>query len=175
MIWLFNLILPGTGLILRRREWLGLCLTMIFSICGNVAIAGIWIAPDSVPGRLTHTAVAMLVGCWVLAQYLCHRQGSALARNRGLLLDLLEDARSALKQGDVASTRRALDRGRAVDDEAAELFVLGARLAALEGDAEAMKDSWRRVIKLDRKGRFSREAQEGLRRSVDAGSDTSGS
>ena len=40
MALLLNLILSGSGLILRRREWLGLSMAMIFAICGNVAIAG---------------------------------------------------------------------------------------------------------------------------------------
>ena len=40
---LLNILLPGTGLIVRRREWLGLSLVMLYGICANVALADRWI------------------------------------------------------------------------------------------------------------------------------------
>ena len=38
-IWM-NLLVPGTGLILLRREWLGLAMAMLFCVCAQVGLWG---------------------------------------------------------------------------------------------------------------------------------------
>jgi hypothetical protein len=71
--WLLNLIVPGTGLILARREWLGFLLAVIFGICGNVALAGGFIAPAAIPPWLTGVAAVLTLLAWVVAQVLLRR------------------------------------------------------------------------------------------------------
>lgn len=71
--WLLNLILPGAGLILARREWLGFLLAIVFGICGNVALAGWFIAPMAFPSWLTGIATVMTVLAWAVAQVLLRR------------------------------------------------------------------------------------------------------
>ncbi len=72
---ILNLLLPGTGLILRRREWLGLALSLLFGICCNVALAGRLIAPAAIPGWLTMLAIVMAAATWLWGQVLFKRCG----------------------------------------------------------------------------------------------------
>lgn len=160
--WILNLILPGTGLVVRRREWLGLSTAVLFAICGNVAIAGWAIAPAAVPGWLTRLALAMGLIAWLWAQILYYRQGRVLARTRRVLMNLLDDARVALASNDLPAARRALDGAAALDDENVELHVLRARLCEKEGAREAMRAAWHRVLTLDRRSAFAREARAAL-------------
>lgn len=73
MAWLLNVIVPGTGLIVRRREWLGFSLALVFGICGNVALAGWLIAPAAVPRWLVHVAAGLCGLSWLLSQWLMLR------------------------------------------------------------------------------------------------------
>ncbi len=81
--WLINFLLPGTGLILVRREWLGFLLAIVFGICGNVALAGWFIAPSAVPLWLTRIAESMTVLAWLVSQILLKRQASRSLANSG--------------------------------------------------------------------------------------------
>jgi hypothetical protein len=80
MLQLINILIPGAGLIVRCREWLGFSLSLIFAICGNVAMAGWLIAPNALPSWLTWLAVALTILAWLLAQILFWKQGQALGR-----------------------------------------------------------------------------------------------
>ena len=153
MVWLLNIIIPGTGLVVRRREWLGFSLAIMFGLCGNVTLAGWLIAPAAVPAWLTRLASALAALTWVAAQLLLHRQGTLLKRRASGLAALLREAHSALEAGDTESARLALESGAAVDDEAAELYVLRARLCDLVGDDRGARAARRRIHRLDRRRR----------------------
>jgi hypothetical protein len=71
--WLLNIFLPGVGLILAGRDWLGFLLAIVFGICGNVALAGWFIAPIAIPVWLTRIAGAMTVLAWICSQILLKR------------------------------------------------------------------------------------------------------
>lgn len=162
MAWLFNVVLPGSGLIIRRREWLGFSLAVVFGLCGNVALAGWLIAPAAVPFWLTMLAVGLSGLSWVASQLLLHRQVVSLRRRAMGLGVLLREARSALEAGDTKSAHLALESGAALDDENVELHVLRARLCALEHDHTGASAAWRHVLKLDRRGPNGREARRAL-------------
>ena len=74
--WLLNVILPGAGLILARREWLGFLLAIVFGICGNVALAGWLIAPAAIPPWLAGLATIMALLSWIVAQVMLRRHFS---------------------------------------------------------------------------------------------------
>lgn len=158
-----NLVLSGSGLILRRREWLGMSMAMMFAVCGHVAIAGWLIAPEAVPHWLTRFAVVLGAVTWVLSQYLFYRQGRILARMKQALASLLSEAGRAMANADLASARRALDNGVVVDEENAELHAMRAQLSAMEGDDRSVQTEWRRVLELDREGRYKAAAEAALR------------
>ncbi|MCG8404959.1 MAG: hypothetical protein MI923_07165 [Phycisphaerales bacterium] len=165
MAWLLNVLLPGAGLILRRREWLGLSMAVLFAICGHIVIAGFLIAPETIPSWLVRLAVSLVVLAWCLSQYLCYRQGLIFARTRRGLSNLLSEAHAAMKANDLAAAERALDSGLALDDEEVELHVLRARMFGLTGDRPAMLNEWRRVLKLDRHKRYRDEARDAMQKS----------
>jgi len=162
MAWLLNVVLPGTGLIIRRREWLGFSLAMVFGVCGNVALAGWLIAPVAVPFWLTWLAGGLCALSWLLAQLLMQRQVVLLRRRAGGIVALLREAQAAIEVGDLKSASLALERGAAMDDENVELYVLRARLCALEEDVKGERAAWRRVVKLDRQRRYGNEARRAL-------------
>lgn len=162
MAWMLNVIIPGAGLIVRRREWLGFSLALVFGICGNVALAGWLIAPAAVPGWLVQVAAGLCCLSWLLSQWLMLRQGILLDRRAAGLAKLLHDARSAIDSGDSASARLALDSSAAMDDERAELYVLRARLCDLEGDRQGMRAAWRHVLRLDHDHDYRAEAKRAL-------------
>ncbi len=161
--WLLNVVLFGTGLIIKRREWLGFCLAMLFGICGNVAMAGWLIAPAAIPSWLSWLALGVAGVAWLLSQLLLRRQGIFLKRRAGALAELLREARAALEAGDIDRGRLALESGTAMDDESVEAFVLMARLCASQGDGGGMRRAWRRALELDRSAKYRAEARQALK------------
>ncbi len=147
---------------IRRREWLGLSLAVVFAICGNITVAGLSIAPLAVPHWLTILAIALGAASWILAQYLCHRQGRILDRTGRGLVDLLSRARVAMGESDWAGAHDALCGGLALDDESVEAHAQMARLHQRLGEHEAMRSEWRRVLSLDCRKQFAAEARKAL-------------
>jgi hypothetical protein len=74
---LLNLVVPGSGLILRRREWLGVALAGLFGMAVNVALGGWLLAPMAIPGWIKWSAAAIAVCAWALAQSLFLSQSAA--------------------------------------------------------------------------------------------------
>ncbi len=66
--WLFNLIIPGTGLIFHRREWLGFVLSILFGVFANVALAGSFIVPEALPAWLIRLSIVLTAVTWFCAQ-----------------------------------------------------------------------------------------------------------
>jgi hypothetical protein len=158
MAWLLNLLLPGTGLILRRREWLGFLVAVVFGLLGNLALAGLLIAPEALPGWLIRSALGGAGLVWISAQAMLWRQGVlAAARARGLEL-ILQQARAALAAHDAEGARLCLESGLALDDESVEVHVLWARLFTIEGDDSGRQRAWRRVLELDLRRVYRAEA-----------------
>jgi hypothetical protein len=162
MDWLLNLIVPGAGLIVRRREWLGLSLAVVFGLCGNVALAGCLIAPAAIPGWLTILAFVLAGLTWLAAQVLFWRQDLSQVRCAHDLSVLLREARSAMDIGDLDPARICLDSAMAMDDENVELHILRARLLTLEGDGPAARKAWRRAAKLDVRKQYRGETERAL-------------
>ena len=128
MTLLLNLLLPGAGLIMRRREWLGFCLVLLFGVCANVVLAGWLIAPESIPLWLQRLALGMTVVTWGLSQWLYAHQGRVLRRRSAAIQNLARDARRALDSGDRAAADHAIESMRAIDDESPELDALVAEM-----------------------------------------------
>lgn len=70
MAWLLNMVLPGTGLILRGREGVGFLICLVFGLCGQVALAGMLIAPEAIPAWLVWVASVLAALTWAGAQML---------------------------------------------------------------------------------------------------------
>ncbi|RIK67490.1 MAG: hypothetical protein DCC65_06585 [Planctomycetota bacterium] len=162
LVLILNLVIPGTGLIARRREWLGFSLALLFGICGNVGLASWLIAPEALPSWLTYVAFALAGLTWLLAQFLYARQCRHLSRCEVAVRGLVDEGRAALERGDVDAANAALCAAAAIDEEHLELNVLRARLLARTGDEVEARRYWRRVLELDRAGGYRGEARGAL-------------
>ena len=80
-----NLILPGSGLILAQREWLGFVLAVVFTAGAQITVFGAWIAPEAVTEWLTATGAGLAAAMWVAGQ--CLLRNSIRARTGQALED----------------------------------------------------------------------------------------
>lgn len=110
---LLNLLIPGSGLILLRREWLGFFLAVVFGLGGNIALAGWLVAPAAMPAWLTVAAFASAALTWLVSQVLFRRQCLIRSRIADDLLAPPHQACSAVKKGEIASTETYVNGGRA--------------------------------------------------------------
>jgi hypothetical protein len=117
-IWarLLNLVVPGSGMILLRREWLGFVAAILFSLLAALAIVGRWVVPRDVPPLLVAVSGWAAVGVWGLTQWLVHRRARwlaspALARE---LAVMRAQAAEALAEGDHMEAHRVLLVARSV-------------------------------------------------------------
>lgn len=63
-----NLTVPGSGLILLGRAWLGFALAVWFCLATVVAVSGRYIAPAMMPWGLTAASAALALTAWLLGQ-----------------------------------------------------------------------------------------------------------
>ncbi len=154
---LLNLLLPGSGLILLRREWLGAAIAVLFGLLAEVAIWGCLIAPASLP---TWTVTASLIAAaviWLAAQFLLRRQLAAFdtpAVGRELE-HLRRQAAQLLAAGRPDQALETLALALALNDEDVETLVQQADLLQRLGRADDAKRIWRQVRRLDRAHRYT--------------------
>ena len=134
MAFILNLVIPGTGLMLRGRYWLGFALAMLFALAANVAIAGWLVAPLAIPHVYSWMATVMTVMTWGLAQVLHIRQSSS-PTNDEPVGSLLEQAQDAMTRHDWTAARTAIDAALELNQENAEMHDLRARVNTLSGHA----------------------------------------
>ncbi|HWL95041.1 MAG TPA: tetratricopeptide repeat protein [Phycisphaerae bacterium] len=128
MALLANLLLPGLGLILLRREWLGLSISLLFAAAGNFSIAGAWIAPDSFPRWLVWIGWILAIAVWLLAQWMLVRHRKALAARRSQVRALVGKAAALIQNGELAAAQSILEEALLFDAEDSEAAELRTRL-----------------------------------------------
>lgn len=147
--WL-NALVPGAGLILLRREWLGLLLALLFGLCAQIGLWGLFIVPASVPRWVT---VAALVGAglaWVCAQYTLVVQlrrsfGPGTTRE---VERLCQQAEEAIGGGDYDTAKELLLVALTLNDEDPGANVQWARLMTALGHVHRARRAWARVVQL---------------------------
>jgi len=161
---ILNLLVPGAGLILLRREWLGLSLAVAFTVLAQIAILGWWIVPLDFPDALTWGAGIGAALTWGHAQWLLHCRATLVGAPAFIsqLADLRQRAEDALRRGDHAEAQRMLWIALRADDEDVELAVLWAQLMAAKGDRAGARRGWRRVLALATAGEHRRAARQAL-------------
>lgn len=159
MAWALNIFLPGTGLIIRRREWLGFAISLLFAIGGNVALAGLLIAPATIPYWLTLLAIGLCILTWVLSQVMFIRQRRLLERQAHAVAALLQEARSYVSAGQLEDACLAVENGVAIDNENIELHLLRAGLCKRTRDERGHAESLKRLRKLDSRRNFRSEVE----------------
>ena len=88
-----NVVVPGAGLVLARRERWGTALAFLFCAFGQVLLWGVWLTPASIPRSMTLLAAVGTAATWFTAQgllwsYLSSRRGTDLRQERSALIEL---------------------------------------------------------------------------------------
>ena len=67
LVLLANVIAPGAGLVILRREWLGVSLAILCTLFLQVALWGFFILPASIPWAVSVLAAVAGAGTWAAA------------------------------------------------------------------------------------------------------------
>ena len=61
---LLNVLVPGSGLVILRREWLGLCLALLYGLLAQTALWGVWLIPISIPRLVVVGSAISAAAVW---------------------------------------------------------------------------------------------------------------
>ena len=148
MIWLLNVLFPGSGLVLLRREWLGLVLAFFFATCLSLYIAGTWIAPVVMPVWLVYTCLLLAVLGWGFAQWFAVVRHRELAVRTAQADDLLQDGQRFVTEGKLSNAIHAFEAARVLDPERPDLLLRLAQLLDQTGDQGARNDVCRQILQV---------------------------
>lgn len=157
-----NLLVPGTGLILLRREWLGLASALLFGLCLEVALFCALISPLSLPFRVQVVAWVAAASIWAAAQLLL-RTRLIFLTDPDLpvqIATLRQRAAGALEAGNLGQARGLLRLALAVDDEDPETNACWARLLEALGKPKDASRVWRRLSGLSTPDRTELRASD---------------
>ena len=159
-----NLAVPGAGLVLLRREWLGLVLAVLFCFCAQIALWGLLIVPASIPGWITGSALAGAVLTWIGAQYtliirLRRAFGPGIARE---IVHLCRSAEEAIAAGAYDRGEELLLVALTLNDEDPRVNTLWAQLMTALGRFRHAHRAWKRVVQVTCDGAERRQAVEAL-------------
>jgi len=159
-----NLVVPGSGLILLRREWLGLAVALLFTILAEVTLLGVLILPATIPPWMTTLCFSAALLVWLGAQwrlYVRIRIATGPAVERELRL-LRQQAAEAVARQAYAEAADILQVVLTLDDEDVPANAQWAELMTLMGRFRQARRAWRRVLQLDRASQHHRQATEAL-------------
>jgi hypothetical protein len=132
---LVNLFVPGAGMIVLRREWLGLSLSVCFTLFTQMAVMGLAVVPHDVPRWLTWSCALGAVLIWAASQVLSFRRvrllGSPIYQNE--VHELCRRCREAMQRGNWSDAFDLLQVALRLDDEHLEAAQLRAQILAKIG------------------------------------------
>jgi hypothetical protein len=161
---LCNLIVPGSGLIVLRREWLGLAAAVLFGVLGQIVLLGLLVVPAAIPGWMTTLSLSAAVFVWLGAQWqllVRIRTATGPSVERELTV-LRRRAAEAVTRREYAEAADILRVALTLNDEDVETNIQWAELMTLTGKLRQADRTWRRVLHLDRNGQHHRRAREAL-------------
>lgn len=161
-----NVLMPGAGLIVTRREWLGLAMALLFAIAADVCLWGLIVAPGWLPVRLVWCAFAASCTVWVVAQALLWQQIRLLSDPHLAAehLALKRRARDLMAEGAYEHAWGLLKVAMRLDDEDPEVYLHTGELMILLGRWEEAARALRLAARLGRGTPLERRALEALRR-----------
>ncbi len=161
-----NAVIPGTGLILLGRLWLGIALAVWFAMAGEVALGGWLVAPAVIPEWMTLSGAALCGAAWLLGQFLIVQRVRFLGDPElpEELADLRALAERALARGNHKAARLALVAAMAMDDTDVETRIVWARLVTETSKPARARRVWRGVARLDRDQKHDVEIRAALER-----------
>ena len=164
-----NVIVPGTGLIVLGRPWLGVSVAIWYGIAAEGAAWGVLIAPATMPTSVTLGSLVLAGAAWVMGQSLL------IARIRFLRDPNLADemailrrhAEAALARGHAKAARSTLRLALSIDDSDVPTRILWARLITETESRPRARRAWLGVARLEGAEAHTpeiRDAIRGLRR-----------
>lgn len=150
--WVWNLVVPGGGLILAGRLWLGVAVGLLFALTANLAVVTTLVVPDDVPGWLriaflTLSGAIYVAAQWLLAQTLRgHERCAAEAERRRILAAAV----ACLERGEPERALTALEPLRALAERDLVVAYRWAQVLTAARDVPAARAAWERVAALDR-------------------------
>ena len=159
-----NVIVPGSGLIVLRREWLGVAVAILFGFLAEMVLLGVLIVPATIPPWVTALCFSTAVFVWLGAQWrlwvrLRSEDGSALDSELALLR---ERAAAAAAERSYAKAADIMRVALTLNDEDLGCNVQHAELMMLMGRFARARRAWRRVQSLDSRGQYRRQAADAL-------------
>ena len=164
LIFFCNALVPGAGLVLMRREWLGAALTVLFTTAVLVALWGWLLIPLEVPRWVTIGAAIAAAVTWLAAQALAWSRGRLVLGEeaRARLRFLEQEAAEALERGELAEARELLLVALTLNDEYLPIRRQWAVLLTRTGRLPDARRAWKKLLKLDRAGTYREEARKAL-------------
>ena len=161
---LLNVLVPGSGLVILRREWLGLCLALLYGLLVQTTLWGVWLIPITIPRFVVMGSAISATAVWAGAQWLLIQRWRLVAAPEvELELDrLLAQADAAMETDELESARRILLVARSLNDEHIGVNIRWGRLMQLMGRFHHARSTWRRVLRLRPSDEQNRQAREAL-------------
>lgn len=161
-----NFLVPGSGLIVLQRDWLGATLALAFGVAGTIGVWSIWITPAAVPAWASISSLTLAGACWIAGQAVLKRRLATYhdADAEAELKSLREQAMERTSAGDYDAAHRLLRYALSLDDEDVETNVQIAELLTLVGRFRPARRAWQRVDRLDRSGAYRRHVAAALDR-----------
>jgi hypothetical protein len=149
--WL-NLLVPGAGLVLLGRIWLGLALGLLFLITVNFVIASLFLAPEAAPSPWRELGILAAALVYISAQgWQAQRVRTGLAASaERTRRESLSRAIALLEGGDAAAAHEALRPLLPQAEGDLAIAYHFAEIVSAQGAGDAARAAWARVRKLDR-------------------------
>ncbi len=150
--WWVNLLIPGGGLMMIGRVWLGLIIALLFALLANCALAFSLLFPDDVPSWAGGLTTGLAGGTYLGAQLRFaqtvrsrHREAATAHRRQAL-----EAARACLAAGQYGQAWEAIRPLAAQADRDLLVAYRVAQVLTAKQDVNAALDAWHLVRRLDR-------------------------
>ena len=150
--WWINLLIPGGGLMMIGRVWLGLIIALLFALLANCALAFSLLFPDDVPSWAGGLTTGLAGGTYLGAQLRFaqtvrsrHREAATAHRRQAL-----EAARACLAAGQYGQAWEAIRPLAAQADRDLLVAYRVAQVLTAKQDVNAALDAWHLVRRLDR-------------------------
>lgn len=158
--------LPGVGLILAHRLWLGLTIGLLFTLLANMLIWGVLIVPEDMPPFFLMISAGLFLLTYCGAQYLLARDIRLrhLAERKADRHRLLEEITLHLAAGDTDRALLCAEQLTSLADDDLLAALRVAQTLTVARDAPRGIEAWMRVRRLDIQAVYRSDADEGERR-----------
>jgi len=148
----FDLLVPGAGLIVLRREWLGMAVATLFALLVAIGLGGLVLMPAIVPHVACVGGLVAAGGVWCASKWLLIRWANLACgpRAQERIARMIRTADAEIEAGRLAEARDMLQAAFILNDENVEVLARLARLAGELGDDRAARKRWTRVARLAR-------------------------